>query len=327
MITLSKLLEAADPLPHNAGAGISSVLGDRYLYANNPIFRDVRDKALLFGYSYSDKDCPLWRDYQVFALVTLPVILRSRTIPFMDNATVISRLVADNGSLTVPPHFLLTALKKNYLLHESGHVVSNVLLQNRGSSFGGDWTESESFALQSLLCESFANTIEKLASAVAHESLHALLFTLNSYILFSRKHIEHLRAALHISGARTVFMIGFLLFYASNTSGDGFDEAARDWIISKLVENGYGFGREEIEASYEHLLQAGVNVNPDFREETTPLYFEMCGHADIARSKFQNLSITNNEKNLALVFRAAQLFAAAEESAFKELDDLTRTIQ
>lgn len=327
MIALSQLLQAADVQPSDGRTGIPAVLGDSYLYVKNPICRDIRDKAIAFSYSFSDQDCGLWRDYQVLPLVTLPHILTSRMIPFIDNISILARLMENKTDLAVPPHFLLTALKKNYLLHESGHAVSYAILERQNGSLLDGWSEGERFVVEAFLCESFANTMEKIASAMAWDKMHALFFTLNSYIIYNREHIERVRDALRVFGAKAVFALGFVLFYASNTSRGTAIAFDRDRALETLVKNRYLPSVQDADALCNQLMGSGFTVNPDFRDETTPLYFEICGQGECVKNNLQGFGIDSQRNNLDLVFRAVQVFGDAEATALADVDETLRRVQ
>ena len=57
--------------------GLSDVFGDRNLCRHNRVFACIRDAVIAAGFTFSEEDTPLWRDYQSLSLTALHRILSS----------------------------------------------------------------------------------------------------------------------------------------------------------------------------------------------------------------------------------------------------------
>src|ERR1051326_6936606 len=129
------MLQIADILNSDArypeAQALPDILGDRYLYSRNKIFKAIRDSVLNFGYKFSKEHTQQWIDYQVFPLLSLQGFFDSKVIPYIDNGLCAALLVRKIPTIALEPKFLLDSMKKNYLLHESTHCVAHEFLKNR----------------------------------------------------------------------------------------------------------------------------------------------------------------------------------------------------
>lgn len=134
-VPLELLLRIDNHFP--SANALACVLGDRYLYAGSEIFARIRNTVLKDGYSFVERESPLWHDYLAFPLLSLHDIIGQKAIPYFENVSVIRRTVDRQNSIEFPLRFLLSTLKKNYVLHESSHCVAYRLLQEDGTVLAG----------------------------------------------------------------------------------------------------------------------------------------------------------------------------------------------
>lgn len=255
---------------------LMSVLGDPYLYHHSRLFANVRDAALAEGFTLSDQDCPVWREYRAMPLVVLQRILETRRIPIVDNVSVLERLRA-LGPPRLPLRFLVNHLCRNYVLHESSHCVAHAALARLRSAapIHGD---GALFVLENLLAESFANCTEQLVACLGASNPHILFFNFNSYMPFNPKKEGLMRSAVSELGLEAVAHFGVLAFFVSNVPARGSVElalgAAADWTARTHRLSA---------AAGETLRTLGAEcfvISPSFRDETSSVYFSLFGLAD-----------------------------------------------
>jgi hypothetical protein len=259
---------------HPSPNALGDALGDSYLCRHNPIFARVRDAALGFGYQFSAADTPLWRDYQALPLMTLHRILEGRTIPYLNTALTVKRLLENNPKVALAPGFLLSVLKPNHAFHESAHCVAHSVMR----SFEADLRrvspcEKERFVLTALFAESFANTVERLAAINTTTGVSdPLFYNLNSYIHADAKLISALNPIGTEVASRTRFALLFFALFEANLTGGGPDECTWRRIADA---SRYADDQGEVVRSIAH---AGFALSSAFRLDTNPAFFDLLGY-------------------------------------------------
>lgn len=272
-VKLAMLLQFDDACesPH----GIEAILGDRYLYAHNGIFSRIRDAALRFRCEFTDRDSPLLRSYIAFPLFSLHEIIDQKTVPYVANTHLLRDMAYRKEDLALPVRFLLESMRHNYILHESSHLVAHQIVSGDCSVLEHCRSETERFVFRSLLTESFANTVERLASSVPRPPLiHMIFYVLNSYMDYQPQKGTVPARALEIFGLDKAFRLAFLSYIISNIIDDQIDITVRERVMD-LVWGG-SITREEAELVNESLC-SGYRINTGFREETTRSYFRYFG--------------------------------------------------
>lgn len=195
---------------HLAPDGIVACIGDGYLCLNNTLYRHVRRLFRSFRFSYSTEPTRLFIDYAALPLLMIPDLISNRVVPVTNNTNVLERLITNNSTLAITSSALVSVVRKNYLLHESAHCVSyNVLspILGRSPSDG-----KRLYVLLCLLCEAYANAVERIASLEATSEEHRLLFALNSYCLPSTSILgRECRRALPLTHLLLLGIVVFLI--------------------------------------------------------------------------------------------------------------------
>lgn len=261
---------------HPAPNALADALGDRYLYKYNPIYARVRDAAIHFGYRFSAEDTPLWRDYQAFGLTTLHRILKEKTIPYLDTGNTLKRLVETNPKVAAAPGYLLANLRPNHAFHESAHGVAHAVLSRFGSDLhAAAPDEKDRFVLEAVLAESFANTVELLASVSEQAPISDVLFyTLNSYTAPARMRTEHLTAAGRELSAALRFTVLFLASFEANLRAGPPTAHEYERVAAACVQSPHNNSRDLVR----RVTNVGFALNRSFRENTTPMYFDLLGY-------------------------------------------------
>ena len=266
---------------------LADAFGDSYLYAHNPVFASVRDAAIRFGYRFSAQDTPLWREYQAFSLTSLPEILKGMTIPYLDTGIAFRRIVDGHPDGVLPLGFIAATLRRNYGFHEAAHCVAHSILDVMGAGGVDTGSGNEGSVLRSILSESFANTVEVLGSVARHlPVLDNVFYPLNSYYSFDERREDVLARASAKLGAKTVFRVLFFAHFEANLTRIGPSESTRDRV--KDVSNCAVVDAPLVD----EVIDMGFHLNPAFRSNTSPAYFELLGqgreYAALASSSWLN---------------------------------------
>lgn len=272
MLKLEKLLWLDDECLR--ADALPECFGDRYLCANNPLFAKARGLFFASGFRYSCEADRLWRNYGSFPLLMLQEMLDSGIVPYKDTTATIRFILEHTPDLGIAAHLLLNTLQRNYLLHESAHCIAYRLLASELGTKGVISTKHE-YVIVSLLCESYANTIERLAGALATSDVHRLFFTLNSYTDGRDRVGSLLRDAVRIFSLADTFRIGILAFMHLNTHPESPDEAAINTIIDTAFH-----GRPLTDPKrvlLKVLVNNGFGLSKRFRTQTTPLFLTYMG--------------------------------------------------
>jgi hypothetical protein len=257
------------------GNSLPECFGDSYLYANNMLCTRVRKLFFALGFKYT-ADPLFCRDYFAAPLLCLPGILGSKFVPFFDNTSVLRQVLLRCPELTISTHDLQMQLKRNYLLHESCHCVADAVLarfQEKNKNTPVKNTPEEAFVITALVCESFANVVERLAAVLADFYPHNLFFHLNSYVEYQAQKTRLIKDAIAIFGIENILRFGFLGYFFSNLRPGSPDDAICEGFTSAVFKD------VSLTASEQSILRLLAEnafvINGTFREETTALFFRM----------------------------------------------------
>lgn len=256
---ISKLLE--EHLRANHPSGISHNLGDSYLCQQNKIYRNIRETALKQGCKYSCEPSSANQAYQALPLSQLNAILESKTIPYLDNVSVIKQLEAQIPGVTQWDD-ISDNLRKNFLFHESCHAVARAL------SIG---LKTEDRVLNMLLEESFANTCELLAVMDANELAHRVFYDRNSYTaLFEEKtNLKNLQKEI---GEEIFTKLIFFGYLHSNYSFSNMDENHLNRVLKLVTQQ--MFSLKQIK-TIKAILKICFTLDSRFKEVTTRFYMRL----------------------------------------------------
>ena len=162
LLELHKSHQTHQSVPHN--------FGDGFLCANNKVYAAIRDHAVKLGYTCSEENN---LHAMVLPFAHLEQIFTSKKIPMMNNVSVFEAL-GNKALHEIEWQEVEMGYKRNYLFHESCHVVARDILQR---------SNVENRILSLLLEESFANVSELFAMTLADEEGHQIFFSANSYTI------------------------------------------------------------------------------------------------------------------------------------------------
>jgi hypothetical protein len=259
---------------------LGKVLGDAYLYKHNSLFRRVRDVAVEYGCEFVSDAPDLLMRYQGLPFVCLREIVENRRIPYFDNLTVLRSLLCEQPNIKWPIQFLLQALKRNYVLHETTHCIAHALL-NDDPLVIHHFPPKEKFVVESVLTEACANAVERLASGSRCARTHMLMFTINSYMNYNPAGRQQLETATARYGIHALFPLAVVSYFAANFRG----RATEPRLIHCIAETGAECHSLRIDgATAQELVTGAFSINDQFREQTSLAYFSCYGCAGEFRS-------------------------------------------
>ena len=248
-------------------------LGDGFLYRKNPFFRRIRDAAIERGIGFTRQDPG---DYFAFPLVALDTVLKTRKVPYRANYSALRAF-----ERTRPGFFTLADLRQNrplpnYVLHESAHAVAfHELFGRPRDTFAAQADPSK--LVRVLLGEAYAMTTEYFAACAVSGTLHAWLFSINSY-----RHRTPAKKAVaefvQRLGLPLLVWFALLGFLQNNFFIERFSRQALERALALLP-----FGRAPRLAPSERArlcraVSAFMVMNPEFRHDTARLYLTMHGY-------------------------------------------------
>lgn len=287
---------------------LRDAFGDGYLYKLSPLFARVRDVAHELGYRYSSVDTVLQRDYHALPLLALRDILGSRTIPYIDNAASVRRLLEQQPKLALTGSFIASIITANHAFHESAHCVAHTLLEPFRGALG---PERESFVVGALFEESFANAVENLGRALSHMPVPDIVFyNLNSYM---RKADESpkLKSLLDCGEPRLAFRLLLLALFEANLTDEKPDERTR-----LRVAEAAGATAHDGEVA-DAAVDIAFGLSEGFRGNTTPNYFRLLGYSEDYESVAKAGWLDNEAHREAARGVADKLFAEVASAAWE----------
>lgn len=267
---LSTILWADARCP--SSLAVEECLGDRFLCRHNPIHLKLRRTFVDFGFVFScDPVLPLCRHYANAPLLTLNSLIAERLVPYKANVRTVEWLLSQQPDFTVSAQSLVNFIAPNYILHESAHCVAEEIIRAQETR---ERRAENSAVLRALICESFANTVERSAAALIGDPLHRLFFRLNSYIRRDGP-APALLTAVDRFGWRTVLALGMLSYLFQNLHArKPTQEFLEDAIDSFLA--GVSISATDRDTLLD-VVRGTFTLNLSFASDTTAEYFRLHG--------------------------------------------------
>ncbi len=199
LISTDKNLSKSSP-------SITSVLGDAYLLKENETYRMRRETAQQLKIKFKKADDA----YQVASLLCLPKILKTKTVPYINNKKALIDLKIPARKISIDDLAFL-GIKENHLIHETSHVIMWIVSQKNL-----DLKKQSQLMTTYLLSESYANYSEVIANVHAKTELHQDFLKMNSFWSHSEKEVEILNKFLKKHGSLITNVTLFLCFLYSN---------------------------------------------------------------------------------------------------------------
>ncbi len=147
----------------------SDILGDSFLLKYNALYRSIKHQAVSIGCTYKEASI----EYVLMPFQQLGKIAETKTIPYIPNA----RLIQDvedrrHGVLTIDD----IHIPESYHMHEAAHLVAENFLNTN------TFSNPQEKILKSMVCESFANTVDALSWISVKEDMHHFFLWQNCYM-------------------------------------------------------------------------------------------------------------------------------------------------
>ena len=187
-------------------SAIKSVLGDAFLLKENHTYRTRRETAGQLKIKFKEAGI----SYHLASLLCLPKILKTKTVPFVENKIALASLKIPRGTISIEDLNFL-GIKENHLLHETSHVIMwDISRRNL------DLKKETGLMTAYLLSESYANYSETIANIYATTELHQNFLSLNSFWSHSEKEVQLLQKFREKHGSLITNTALFLCFLYSN---------------------------------------------------------------------------------------------------------------
>jgi hypothetical protein len=270
----------------SAANSLPGVLGDGYLYQHSPIFARVRDAAVNRGYRFVESESHLWHDYQAMPLLSLKVILSEKSIPYFDNVAVLRKLYQQKPHIELPVRLVYEVVKRNFVFHETCHCVAFSVVETQSRILDRFGSDNERFVVNAFLQEAFANSMERLSSAIAPTKTYAFFMNMNCYMKYEPGKQQFWESALEKLGFERLFILTFLTYLELNLQGRG-KAFAKENILNIA---GISSRDSDVASLVDQLLDKEIHLSEVFREETTRGYFRLYGcEAELCSIRDANL--------------------------------------
>lgn len=268
-VKLSRIIELHDGQEHLLA--LRHNLGDAVLCHSSTLYRGVRRAAAEAGYRFVP-DCDLSVGiYSAIPMLALEQLHCSKQIPVRDNVTGLRQVLAHNQGLQLPIDFLLTSLKKNYLLHETAHCVARRALDPVVPHANA--RRATAPTLERALEEGFANAVELFVQSRSRSPQVGLFGCLNSYMTFdkaSHELLSELSTLCDDERALFVLSVAFALTQVAPEAAS--PPAALEEAFLAWARRDSSTGVPTVGSALARLLCSAFELSVTFRAKTIPIY-------------------------------------------------------
>jgi hypothetical protein len=252
----------------------------------NPLFANIRDTAVRFGYQYSSEASSFWRDYCYLPLLTLERILSGKVIPYLDNWNSLYRLLERNSSAALPLRFIINNVRANHVFHESAHCVAHSVFSEHECDLTSIARSGEErLVIQMIAAEAFANTVETLGILQDKSIEHLVFYRLNSHMVIGKRKQDILTRSGGKLGDEVLFMLLLLSFFRANLTKEAIDDA-----VCRKIMNVAGCDDGRSECARQVIALGGDSLSHVFRGSTTPAYMAFLGY----KEQYEGLVLSDN---------------------------------
>jgi hypothetical protein len=269
---------------HNPPACVPNNFGDGFLCQNNKVYASIRDHATKLGFTCSEENN---LHAMVLPFAHLEQIFTTKKIPMMNNISVFEAL-GNKALIDIEWQEIEMGYKRNYLFHESCHVVARDILQK---------LNVENRILSLLLEESFANVSELFGMTLADTEAHQTFFSANSYTM-AFEDADRLNQIVKKFGFDKCFKFTLLAYLHSNllypTYTDKDFKAVTKYIFKKELTQ-----PEAQQIGF--LAEMAFSLDEGFKYATRGLHFKLNNYseADFNQLKKTYLSALLTSTNTA----------------------------
>lgn len=242
----------------------NAILGDAFLMHHNPVYRNIRNCSIEMGCKYAEADI----QYLVLPLHSLSEITANKTIPYIPGGRLLQEVenkcpqVLTTEDLTIP---------ESHQLHEAAHVIAEHLFQ-KGFAIENDQIK----VLKTILCESFANTVDALPWIFVDSNQHRFFLEYNSYMQPIPPHLALLKRMSKEMGLGFTAMMTLVSYLHSNFLVETISPKWIELIAEKYAPNVKL--NPKIIKDCHSMMKMAERLDPLFRVQTTQMYFKLQGY-------------------------------------------------
>lgn len=262
-ISLAEIISAH--LCFSSKNSLSNNLGDGFLIANNPIFRNIRIEVLNRGYRFTTND---FCHYFSYPLMCLDNVIAAKRIPYRENFYWLNELEKQRPGLFSLIDLKRGGLQFNYLFHESAHCVAHSVFF--GEKKHSNISKNKDSLLPVLLGEAFANSAECLASLFAEGEIGSYFLDANCHFRSSEKEAAIIWRYVNALGFEAVAKVLLCAFLYSNFMYQSL-KLKEERLIKKMANISN-------QKNIKPLLEMGLSLCEQFRSDTTQLHLMKMGY-------------------------------------------------
>jgi hypothetical protein len=238
------------------------ILGDGFLMQSNPIYRKVKALALKIGCRYVEA----YPEYLLLPFHELPKIVKQKKIPYVPNARLMKDVERGRPGVFTTED---VPMPESYHLHEAAHVIAEHFLLNVKPA------SQQEEILKAILAESFANTVDALAGALAQDDVHYFFIKQNCYMHPQSKVVQAMERLNKKMGFRFTFMLTFFTYVHANFLAKPLSKKSIDELVERYASAPKPGAA--VQKDIRTVSAIGEKLDPRFRVTTTGNYFKQRG--------------------------------------------------
>lgn len=265
---LSKLLSIhqISVADHTSTMTNGEILGDAFLIQKNPIYQKIITFSVEIGCVYAQA----WPKYLILPFQALGEILSTKKIPYVPTASLLSEIENYRANVLTTDDLIIP---ESHHLHEAAHVIAEYFFGQH------HFQQAHEKILKSIVCESFANTVDAIAWVYVEDSdeYHGIFLNHQSYMHPSRKDITSIKKMVNSYGLRFTFMIMMYAYIHANFLIEKIPTTSIEKIMNDLGLN-YSVDQKLLK-DCDSMMKLAEKLDPQFRIQTTQMYLKLEGYS------------------------------------------------
>jgi len=240
-------------LHNSAPSEHPDILGDGFLLRDNRIYRNIKGFAGQIGCQYTEA----WPQYLSLPFHELNKIVATKKIPYQPSARMLQEIENKRAHVFTVDHL---QMPESFHMHEAAHVIAEHLFKSVEIK-----TPQEKI-LKTILCESFANSVDALACVEATTEIHQYFLLQNCYMNPDKEDLDAMIELIEDVGfERTFNMVLFGYLHANFMRQD----VSEDLIIEIVGKNSLAANQ---------IVKMCEKLDHLFRVQTTEMYLRLEGY-------------------------------------------------
>lgn len=265
-----------------SGYSHADILGDAFLLQHNPVYKNIKTCALKFGCKYVEA----WPEYLLMPFHQLGGIVARKTIPYVPSGRLLREVEGQRAGVLSSEDI---SIPESYHLHEAAHVIAEELF------FGYQFEDPQEKILKTIVCESFANTVDAFACASVNSEEHSFFLAHNCYMYPDKENIEYLAQLNESFGQRFAFMLTLVAYIHANFLRETISAPVINELGARYAPR-VKAGAEELE-NCASVMKIAEKLDPLFRVQTTGMYLKLEGYdgdlLDVLDFQFMEVFVAN----------------------------------